>query len=271
MVSFLTIFLFVFIHAPAQDIKLMSFNIRYDNQDDGEFAWKHRKTEMIDFLSHYSPHILATQEGLSNQITFLNKNLLHYQYVGIGRDDGKTKGEFCAIFYDTTELELLNQETFWLSKTPEIVSVGWDASMQRICTFAKFKHKNSNKKFWVFNTHFDHLGKRARKESAKLILKMIDEHNTENHPVILMGDLNAYPNSKAIKIITQYFDNPLNQTQLIGNESTFNDFGRTTKCQRIDYIFFKNWKLKSYHHLSNRWKNNTYLSDHKAVFAEISF
>jgi endonuclease/exonuclease/phosphatase family metal-dependent hydrolase len=226
---------------------------------------------MIDFLSHYAPQIIATQEGLINQITFLNKNLLNYQYVGIGRDNGKTKGEFCAIFYDTTELELLNQETFWLSKTPEIVSVGWDASMERICTYAKFKHKSNNKKFWVFNTHFDHLGKRARKKSAKLILKMIAENNTENHPVVLMGDLNAYPTSKAIKIIADYFGDPLNETQLIGDESTFNDFGRTNTSKRIDYMFFKGWKIKSYHHLSNHWNNKTFLSDHKAVFAELSF
>ncbi|MDA3911620.1 MAG: hypothetical protein PF448_09710 [Bacteroidales bacterium] len=131
----------------------MSFNIRYDNHHDGEFAWKHRKTEMTDFLSYYAPHILATQEALHSQVIYLDRNLTQYKNVGVGRNDGKTKGEFCAIFYDTTEISLIKQQTFWLSKTPEKVSIGLDAAMERIFTFAKFKHKSSIKQFWIFNTH----------------------------------------------------------------------------------------------------------------------
>jgi len=253
----------------GQNLKLMCFNIRYDNHQDGEFAWEHRKADMVDFLMHYSPHILATQEGLNNQIEYLETNLRHHQYLGVGRSDGNTKGEYCAIFYDTTQLLPIEQETFWLSKKPEKLSTGWDASMERICTYAKFKHKKSKKQFWVFNAHFDHLGKRARRKSAKLILKTINKNNTEDLPVVLLGDLNASPDSKPIKIFTHFFGDPLQHTPLIGDISTFNDFGRSNKQERIDYIFFKGWTPKSYRHISNHWKDQTYLSDHKAVYATI--
>jgi endonuclease/exonuclease/phosphatase family metal-dependent hydrolase len=96
-------------------------------------------------------------------------------------------------------------------------------------------------------------------------------NNTENLPVVLIGDLNSHPDSKAIKVLMRYFGDPLNQTQRIGDESTFNDFGRRDTTERIDYIIFKGWMLKSYHHLSNEWKDSSFLSDQKAVFAEVSF
>jgi endonuclease/exonuclease/phosphatase family metal-dependent hydrolase len=174
MQYFLFIYLF-FLTFLNQEIKVISYNIRYNNPNDGKDIWENRRSSVVDFIKNENPDFLGLQEVTLSQLTYLNTNLTEYSYVGVGRDDGKTKGEYSPIYYKKTLFELLKTETFWLSKTPGSISVGWDASMERICTYGYFKVRNSDKKLWIFNSHFDHIGKIAREESAKLILKKISE------------------------------------------------------------------------------------------------
>ena len=223
-------------------------------------------------MNDYNPSIFGIQEGLLNQVDFIDSSLIKYDYVGVGRDDGKMEGEFCAIYFDTTRYKIRNNSTFWLSETPDVVSVGWDAALERICTYGLFENKTSGEEFWVFNTHFDHLGVIARKKSSALILKKIKEINTQSLPVILMGDFNSIPDSDPIKILKNDLIDALQISleNLEGPQGTFNGFDMMLPIDnRIDYIFTKNVKVLSYRHIDERLNNNRHISDHLPVMIEI--
>lgn len=257
----------------GQTYKVMSYNIRYDNPNDGENQWSKRKTYLCDQISFYSPDIFGIQEGLNHQTTYIDNTLTNYAFVGVGRDDGKKKGEFSAIFYNTQKFKVLKEGTFWLSETPNKISIGWDASMERICTYALIEDLKNKQKFFVFNTHFDHRGDKARIESANLIFKKITEFNQNNIPVILMGDLNLTPESQAIK----YFSKVLNDSRTnskskpFGPIGTYNGFKHNHPLnKRIDYIFTSknNIEILKYAILTDS-KDLKYPSDHLPVFIEI--
>lgn len=156
--------------AKAQEpLNVMTFNIRLNVASDSLNAWPYRKDIAASQVTFFDVHILGVQEALYDQMQDLQQRLPKYKYAGVGREDGKTKGEFSAIFYDTTRLHCWKQATFWLSETPDSAgSKGWDADLPRIVTWCFFEDKISRKKFYAFNTHFDHIGKLARAESAKL-------------------------------------------------------------------------------------------------------
>ena len=140
------------------DLKVISYNIRYNNLNDGINKWDNRKETVFNFLNNEYPDFIGMQEVLENQLDELLINLNDYSFIGIGREDGKNRGEFSPIFYLKDSYNLIKTSTFWLSKTPEKVSVGWDAALERICTYGYFESKKTKRRFWVFNTHFDHLG-----------------------------------------------------------------------------------------------------------------
>ena len=190
-----------------QSQSIMSYNIRYDNTWDVENSWTIRRNKVSQILIQYAPSIIGIQEGLLNQVQYIDSCLINYDYVGIGREDGKEQGEFCAIYFDTTRYTVSRDSTFWLSENPDTISVGWDAALERICTYALFKERKTADEFWVFNTHFDHMGSTARERSSGLILNRIDGVNRRSLPVILMGDFNSVPDSPPInKIKTEMHD-----------------------------------------------------------------
>jgi endonuclease/exonuclease/phosphatase family metal-dependent hydrolase len=223
-------------------------------------------------LVQYSPSIIGIQEGLLNQVQYIDSSLIDYDYVGVGRDDGIKKGEFCAIYFDTTRYVLLKNSTFWLSETPDTISVGWDAALERICTYGLFKDRITKKEFWVFNTHFDHIGVVAREKSSELILNRIDKINRQSLPVILMGDFNSIPNSPPIKEIKTKLSDALKISleKLQGPRGTFNGFNENLPIEkRIDYIFTNDLKVLSYTHINDRLNNNRHISDHLPVMIKI--
>ena len=256
----------------SQPHTIISYNIRYDNNWDVENSWKIRRKKISQILIQYSPSIVGIQEGLLNQVQYIDSSLINYDYVGVGRDDGKEKGEFCAIYFDTTRYVLLKNSTFWLSETPDTISVGWDAALERICTYGLFKDRITRKAFWVFNTHFDHIGIIAREKSSELILKRINKINRQSLPVILMGDFNSIPNSPPVKeIITELSDAlQISMEKLHGPRGTFNGFNEDLPIeQRIDYIFTNKLKVLSYTHINDRLDNNRHISDHLPVMIKI--
>ena len=180
---------------------VITYNIKYDNKSDSENSWDVRKVAMLELINTLSPDILCIQEGLNHQVEYLNSKMINHNYVGVGRDDAKENGEYCAIFFNEKRYKLLKSSTFWLSESPDDVSVGWDAALERICTYALLETIDGKYKIWVFNTHFDHVGNIAREESASLLLKKIQMLNTTKEPVLLMGDLNASYNSKVVDIL----------------------------------------------------------------------
>jgi endonuclease/exonuclease/phosphatase family metal-dependent hydrolase len=256
----------------GQKLKVMTYNIRLDIESDGENSWSNRKEFLANQIKFYEPDILGTQEGRPNQIAYLKDALSAYNYVGHGREGGD-KGEYSAIFYKTQRFTVVRDSTFWLSKTPYFFSKGWDAAYPRICTYGLFTDLRSLKKFWVFNTHLDHVGEKARQKGLELIQKKISEINTENHPVIFMGDLNAEPDSKLITSLNQSLTDSKSIAKLVfGPSGTFNGFNfKESVTKRIDYIFFTKApeiRIKKYAVLSDS-KNLKYPSDHLPVFVEL--
>jgi endonuclease/exonuclease/phosphatase family metal-dependent hydrolase len=256
----------------GQALNVMSFNIRYDNPNDGLDQWSERKDDLNHLLQFYTPTVLGIQEAVLNQIQFLDNANEEYAYIGVGRDDGQEKGEFSPILYDSTILELLDEGTFWLSTTPDSVSVGWDAALPRICTYGLFRHRMSEKVFWVFNTHFDHVGASARLNSAALIVRKINQMNISNAPVILMGDLNSTPDDGPIKLLNNHFEDAKTASpKSYGPKGTFFGFDLEQIAEnRIDYIFGKQLSFESYQVIDDRRPNNRHISDHLPVFVRLS-
>lgn len=269
------IFTFVLTFSFGQNITLMTYNIRYDNPNDGENIWDNRKETLVNQIRFHAPDVMGTQEGLKHQLCYIDKKLKSYSYVGIPRAYVKEggKGEYSAIFYNTKKFTELENGTFWLSETPDIPSRGWDASLNRICTYILLKSKSTDKKFWVFNTHFDHKGELARENSANLILDKIKDINHENLPAILMGDFNLKPEELPIQNIRhEFYDSrDLSQESPFGPIGTFNGFNINKPItNRIDYIFVSDKKIqvKKYGVLANV-NNLKYPSDHFPVIIKI--
>ena len=277
MTKYLIFILLVFVslsYSNSQALDVMTYNIKYDNPADGENSWGNRKQEMVKLLQKYHPQVIGTQEGLYHQLTFLDSCLTDYTFAGVGRKDGKKEGEFSAIFYDSTKIKLISQNTSWLSESGDTASIGWDAALERICTYVLLEWKANNQKFWVFNAHFDHVGETARTMSAELILKKIEEVNSENLPKIAMGDLNSEPGSEAIAIFNSQLQDgrKISETNPTGPFGTFNDFKTDVSDEkRIDYIFVSGFKVISYKHIDDRKKNGFQVSDHYPVLMKAEF
>ncbi|HSI69490.1 MAG TPA: endonuclease/exonuclease/phosphatase family protein [Gillisia sp.] len=260
--------------APAQ-VEVMTYNIKYATESDGENSWSKRKDHLTNQLKFYHPDVLGVQEALLGQLEHIKEHVTNYQYVGAARDDGKTKGEYSAVFYNTSKFELLEENTFWLSETPNSPSKGWDASFPRVCTYVKLKEKDSGKDFWVFNTHFDHQGDEAREKSTDLIMNKISEITKGDLPVILMGDLNLEPETAPIKKIAAQMNDSKEVAQIVsfGPEGTFNGYNFTQPVvRRIDYIFTSkdNVEVLKYGVLSDS-KDLKYPSDHLPILVKIRF
>jgi endonuclease/exonuclease/phosphatase family metal-dependent hydrolase len=263
----------------SQELNVMTFNIRYNTKNDSLNAWPHRKDNASSQIQFHNVHILGVQEALHEQMMDLSKSLSRYKYAGVGRDDGKTKGEYSAIFYDTSRLKIIESSTFWLSLTPEVPgSKNWDAAITRIVTWAKFKDIASKKTLFVFNTHFDHIGKEARRESARLLKQKVKDIAGKN-PVIITGDFNSMPSDEPIRILVDENDvdrfidsKAISDTPHYGPHGTFNGFGSKERDNDpIDFIFLKGkWKVKQHATLSETWEGR-FSSDHFPVFAKLSF
>ena len=263
----------------AQDLQVMTFNIRLNIVVDSLNAWPYRKDKVASQILFHDVHLLGVQEAQHDQMVDLKARLPKFKYVGGGRDDGKEKGEYSAIFYDTTRLQSLQSQTFWLSLTPEVPgSKSWDAAIARIVTWAKFKDRKTRKIFFAFNTHFDHIGKQARRESANLLLQKVASI-AGNTPAIVTGDFNATPADEPIQVVTDK-TNPLHLTNAkevsitphYGPTGTFNAFkSKERDDQPIDYIFLKGkgWKVKKHATISQTW-DGRFASDHFAVLAAIN-
>lgn len=226
----------------AQRLYVGTYNIRYNNPNDEKEgnAWAQRCPQLCDFINFEQPEIFGTQEVLVDQLHDLMKGLDGYGYIGVGRDDGKEKGEYAAIFYKKDQLSLLDSGNFWLSPTPERAFLGWDAACIRICTWGKFQDKISGKQFYFFNTHMDHVGTVARRESARLILKRINQLS-KGLPTILTGDFNVDQTDEIYQIFSNsgvLRDCYTNALQRMTPTGTWNDFMQDSRSKsRIDHIF----------------------------------
>jgi len=257
----------------GQNLKIMTYNIRLDVASDGENAWPNRKDYFASQIQFYSPDVFGVQEATPGQVDYIASALPNYNKFGVGREEGGT-GEACTIYYKKDRFKVEQSNTFWLSETPNVVSRGWDAACNRVCTYGLFKDLKTKKTFWVFNLHLDHMGEEARIKGVQLALKKISELNTKKYPAFLMGDFNSEPDTKQIAEIKKVMDDTkdVSKEKPFGPSGTFNDFKHNEPVTLLlDYIFVsKNSGLKIQKHavLSDS-KDLKYPSDHLPVLIEI--
>lgn len=257
-------------------LRVMTYNLRYANENPGE-EWSKRKDKVISIIELANPDIIGVQEALKIQLDDLISELKNYEVIGVGRDDGKNSGEFSAILFNKKKLNVIKENTFWLSETPDVPSKGWDAALPRICTWAEFNFKGSEKSFYLFNTHFDHIGIQARNNSAKLLLGKIKDTNSK---VILTGDFNSNDTSDVYKILTAIKSNDnkfflidtrkISKNGCYGSNLTFNDFGKSIiEGSIIDFIFVTPEMQVKNHYTLGEKIDNYFPSDHNPVIVDI--
>jgi endonuclease/exonuclease/phosphatase family metal-dependent hydrolase len=256
-------------------LKVLSFNIRYNNPNDGENSWPNRSERVRNFLVNEQPDICGFQEVLHNEVLELEQFFYNYtnrknvyNRIGVGRDDGLTKGEFAPIFFRKDRFNLISSKTIWLSPTPIKPSKGWDAACERIATFALLFDKSNKDTLLVVNSHWDHVGVVARQESAKLILNEMNNYTSIQNK-ILMGDFNCTPEDPALKKLrAEFSDAGIGASSKVG---TFNNFERAAnpKAPRIDFVFYnlKNFGFHSYK-VGNTDVTEPLLSDHFPIVVE---
>ena len=266
------------VRAVAQPLYVGSYNIRYLNNDDTESgnSWTDRCPVICDQLNFEHPDVFGAQEVLEPQLHDMLQRLDGYDYIGVGREDGKLKGEYAAIFYDKQKLHLMDNGHFWLSETPEKPSLGWDAACVRICSWGKFEDIMTGLQFYFFNLHMDHVGVVARREAAKLVVERITQLTGNKTPAILTGDFNVDQNDEIYSIITKssrLVDSYSTARLRFSENGTFNAYHMERKTNsRIDHVFVSpQFTVDRYGVLTNTyWSDRQRLpSDHYPVFVRL--
>jgi len=259
----------------AQHIKAMTYNIRLNVDSDGINSWVNRKDYFLSQIQFYEPDVLGLQEVTPGQLTEVAAFLKDYSYVGKGRDENN-QGESSNIFFKKDRFNIKDSGTFWLSETPDKVSKGWDAAINRVCTYVLLQDKTKKKLFWVFNTHLDHMGEMARTKGILLIMQKMKMLNKTNLPVIFMGDFNSEPGTERIKALkNEMLDTrDISIQKPFGPDGTFNGFKHNEAVTKmIDYIFISKNSLfvvQKYAVLSDS-KDLKYPSDHLPVYVDLKY
>ena len=264
-------------NSNSNRLRVMTYNIRFDNPADGVHAWPNRKELVASVIRFHKVDIIGVQEALEHQIQDLMELLPGYDWVGVGRNEDEG-GEFSAILYRSSVVTVKAAQTFWLSESPdEPGSQSWDSSLPRIATWAHFVTSSEERELFVLNTHFDHRGEQARLESAHLI-KEQTSRLANGLPVIVMGDLNATSEQPPLALLS---DTPLPDGRSLhdgfvhsiaphhGPASTWTGFTKIEADRRIDYIFASEDLPIHYHAILTDKLEDRYPSDHLPVLVEV--
>jgi endonuclease/exonuclease/phosphatase family metal-dependent hydrolase len=264
--------------AAEPALRVMSFNIRYGTANDGENAWPKRRDYLIEVIREFDPDLLGTQEVLASQADFLAEKLADYTLVGVGRDDGKRRGEFSAALYKKARFEPVDSGTFWLSETPDKPgSKSWDSSLPRVATWVRLRDKQADGRelLWL-NTHWDHRGRQARVEAGKLIRRWINEH-AAGSPTILTGDLNVPEDNEGFRALVTSEGEPRLfdayrklHPEAQPDEGTFHGFNGGTRGRRIDFVLGTAELRVTEADILRASRAGLYPSDHYPVTAVLS-
>lgn len=254
----------------------MTFNIRLDLASDGANAWSQRKALVAALIDHEAPDLLGMQEVLIHQKRDLEAALPGYTMIGVGRDDGREAGEFSPLAWRRERFELVRAGTFWLSSTPEVPGRGWDAAYPRVATWAVLRDRSTGQLLRVLNTHFDHVGQEARRNSATMIARWVSEGTDRELPTVVLGDLNADPESEPYRVIAGDSAAALRDARVItrtppyGPPGTFTGFDITKAAPLpIDHIFVgPGIAVESYAVITQHWGGRL-PSDHYPVLAKM--
>lgn len=248
------------VSAQEAVINVASYNIRQYNKQDSinGNGWQVRCPILAQLIRFHEFDVFGTQEGFKHQLEDLKAALPGYDYTGVGREDGADAGEHSAIFYRTDLFTLVDHDDFWLSETPEKPSIGWDAVLPRICSWARLRHNPTGKEFLFFNLHMDHIGKQARVESALLVQQKMNEFGSEL-PTFLTGDFNVdqtHQNYTALTTSGKLKDSYCTAKLVYALNGTFNDYSTNDySTSRIDHIFVSpNVKVDKYGVLTDTYR-----------------
>lgn len=250
-------------------IRVMTFNIRLSPSDDfdGDNCWNNRRDAAVLMIQENRPDLFGIQEGIIHQVNFLDEKLPEYGRYGVCRDDGLDRGEANAIFWRKDRFDTLRAETFWLSETPDTVSLGWDGACRRIVTWAQLHDKKLDRDIWFFNTHFDHVGKVAREEAGKLIVERMKALVPAGDPIFLTGDFNANWDNPILDPIRGLLQNCRETAPETDNRNTFNNWGKVPlegEDQIIDHIFYRGAEAGRYEVVTADY-GAPFVSDHWPV------
>lgn len=271
-----------FPHCGPASVTVVSYNIRYDNPDDGPDRWERRREAVTDYLRQTRADIIGIQEALPRQRAWLAGRLDGYTGYGSGRDDAQGNGEGAPIHYLDSRFDALDRGTFWLSPYPEVPgSRGWDADLPRIATWIRLRDRHSGCELLAVNTHFDHIGAEARLQSSRLLRRRIDEladTGAGRVPVILTGDFNERPGRPAYLAIVSPDDGPAgalvdarhaSRQPHEGGDSTVNAFTAIEPGAKIDHIFVRDVAGVRSHRIDDPRIDGRFVSDHLPVVAVV--
>lgn len=251
-------------------LTVVSYNIRNGEAEDGTNSWKYRYPASAMMISDQKPDIFGLQEAYGYQVKYLQDYCKGYKGVGVGREDGKHEGEQMSIFYNTKRIKLLKWGTYWLSETPDVPSMGWDAACKRTATWALMKDKSSGKKFYYVNTHLDHVGWEARRNGLKLIVDRIGEMNPEGYPMVLTGDFNIPSGRPELNDLKEIMQDAREVAVKTDHHITYNGWGKGGDV--IDYIWFKGFSsCPEYETITKPYMDRAFISDHFPVKAYLIF
>lgn len=253
-------------------LKVISYNIRVGEADDGPNSWEYRYPLSAMMIMDQMPDIFGLQEARDYQKDYLDEFCKGYDCVGVGREDGKSKGEQMDIFYNTKKIKIMKWGTFWLSDTPDTPSMGWDAAYMRTATWALMKEKASGRRFYFVNTHLDHVGVEARTKGLALIVSRIAEMNPDGLPLVLTGDFNATIDDPCMASLSGKLLSARETAVKTDHHATYNGWGDKAVEKVIDHIFYTGFSTCTvYETITKQYGDRKFISDHYPITATLIF
>ncbi|MBO4557186.1 MAG: endonuclease/exonuclease/phosphatase family protein [Bacteroidales bacterium] len=257
--------------ADATTIDVMTFNVRLGTANDGNNSWNYRRFAASMMINEQRPVAFGVQEAYDFQLEYLVQQCKCYKCVGVGREDGKSAGEHMSVFYDTTRVELKDWGTYWLSETPDVPSLGWDAACKRTATWTLLEDKKAGRSFFFVNTHLDHVGVEARKNGLTLVVERIGKMNPDV-PMILCGDFNVFPDDPCLDGLRAVMQDSWQTAAEVDDGTTWHDWGRNPDDPHIDYIFYSRFAgCESIRRVTKEYGGRPFVSDHYPVVARLRY
>ena len=258
--------------STPKELKVMSYNIRLGVGKDGTNSWQFRAPATAEMLKAQKPDVFGIQEAYDFQVKFIEEFCPEYKSAGVGREDGKKKGEHMSIFWNKNTVKMIKWGNFWLSETPDVPSMGWDARCKRTATWALMKDKKTGKKFYFVNTHLDHVGKEARKLGLKLIVDRIDDINPEKYPMVLTGDFNVRPDNPCLVDLDKIMTSTRKIAKKTDSKGTFNGWRKDREGGVIDYIYVSGFgEVVEYETITKKYADRPFVSDHYPIMSVVKF
>lgn len=248
---------------------VMSYNVRNSHADDGTNAWEIRRSATPVMLDSLKPDIFGVQEAYPEQEQYILEQCPRFKAIGVGRDDGADDGERTTVFYNTEVLEMENGGTWWLSETPDVPSVGWDAKYPRTATWVKMKDLRNGKLFYFVNTHLDHKGVNARREGLRMVVSKIREMDPDI-PMVFTGDFNVEPADSCLMVLDSLMLSARATATVSDTTASFNGFKGPQTI--IDYIYYSGFtKADEFRVVTESFDGKPFISDHYPIVSKLKY